>query len=51
VGHVEQPHEADTIDMLVDALEASDYDMRAAIEALATSESFRLVGVPTEDGP
>jgi hypothetical protein len=51
VGHVEQPSESETIDMLVEALEDSDYDMRAAIEALATAESFRLVAVPTEDGP
>jgi hypothetical protein len=50
MGHVEQPDEEETIEALVLALEESGYDMRAAIDALVTSESFR-VGVAAEDGP
>lgn len=49
VGHVEQPDEAETIEMLVETLESSDYDLRAAIEALVTAESFRLVSVGGEE--
>lgn len=50
VGHVEQSDEEETIDALVAALEDSGFDMRATIEAFATSESFR-VGIALEDAP
>ncbi len=50
VGHVEQPDEEETIEALVAALEDSGFDVRATIEALVTSESFR-VGIAPEDAP
>lgn len=51
LGHVEQPDQSETIDQLLVALTESDYDLRAAIEALVTSDGFRYGSMPEEDSP
>lgn len=50
VGHVEQPDEEATIDLLVESLQASGYDLREAIEVLATSDGFRIAKAAQEEG-
>jgi hypothetical protein len=51
LGHVEQPDQYDTIQELLRVLTESGYDLRAAIEALVTSESFRYGLMPQEGSP
>ena len=48
MGHVEQPEEAPTVDLVMTAFEDEDYDLRAAIEALATADAFRYAALPSD---
>ncbi len=50
VGHVEQEEEDEIVDQLVAALVDHEYDLRAAIETLVTSESFRVAVTPQGEG-
>jgi len=48
MGHVEQPEEAPTVDLVMQAFEDDDYDLRSAIEALATADAFRYATLPDQ---
>lgn len=50
MGHVEQPEEAPTVELVMEAFEGSGYDLRGAIEALATADAFRYATIPGEGG-
>jgi hypothetical protein len=49
LGHVDTADEKSEVDRLAKVFADSDYRLLALLEAIATSEAFRLVGEPRED--
>lgn len=49
VGHIEQSEERELLQAVGQALEDSDYDLRAAVRALVTHEAFRVGTRSAED--